>query len=212
MASEWTLIGSEGPRPRCLDPDDVCFSAREYISHGGYSAGETNNLVSNLKKEMSKRQLPEWRYKLDAIEAFARELIGVVQPGQTLCAMPPSRAWGDPEYDPRLHWVLEALQAKVSGLSVVNPVVRVTSAEPSHTGGTRSVEEIVADLKWKGLPSETDLLIVVDDVITTGAHFKAFKTVIAENSPATDVGGVFWARTVHQQNATEWSDLDDGVF
>ncbi len=39
-------------------------------------------------------------------------------------------------------------------------------------------------------------LVVVDDVLTTGAHFKAAQSVLAERFPGVSVFGLFVARRV----------------
>jgi hypothetical protein len=51
-----------------LDSEDHCFFLREYTAGVGYSHGDTNNLISNLKKKLDRRGRPEWLYKERAIE------------------------------------------------------------------------------------------------------------------------------------------------
>jgi predicted amidophosphoribosyltransferase len=46
------------------------------------------------------------------------------------------------------------------------------------------------------LRSEATSIIVVDDVLTSGAHFKAAKRMIQEKIPGAFVIGLFWARAV----------------
>ncbi len=43
------------------------------------------------------------------------------------------------------------------------------------------------------LPSPTHI-IVVDDVLTTGSHFVAMKSVLAQRYPTAWIGGLFIAR------------------
>jgi predicted amidophosphoribosyltransferase len=40
-------------------------------------------------------------------------------------------------------------------------------------------------------------IILVDDVITQGAHFKACKTLLQQEFPNSKIKGLFIARTVH---------------
>src|SRR5690349_8909263 len=76
--------------PALLDPDDICYYAREYTSHGGFSASEANQLVSNFKKKPSTRNTYQWNHKVRAVCQFARELESVLPPDSTLCFIPTS--------------------------------------------------------------------------------------------------------------------------
>jgi hypothetical protein len=44
-----------------LTAEDDCFFLGEYTARGGYSFSDTNQLVLNFKKDMSKRGQPEWK-------------------------------------------------------------------------------------------------------------------------------------------------------
>ena len=41
-----------------------------------------------------------------------------------------------------------------------------------------------------------NLIAIVDDVLTTGAHFQAAKTLLSERFPSTRIVGLFIARRV----------------
>ena len=82
---------------------------------------------------------------------------------------------------------------------IETPVATIESREPSSIAGGRHgrryVEELKANLEWLGFKRKPDMLIVFDDVITTGAHFKALKELIEENSVRPpQIIGLFWAR------------------
>ena len=51
-----------------LSVGDKCFYHGEYTPRRGFNYSETNNLILNLKKDMSRKETPEWRYKEEAIE------------------------------------------------------------------------------------------------------------------------------------------------
>jgi hypothetical protein len=57
-----------------LTAADECYFLREYKSGKNYKFGETNNLISNLKKEPSQSRTRGYRYKTSAIEQCAREI------------------------------------------------------------------------------------------------------------------------------------------
>lgn len=62
------------PNHSFLAPDDHCFFLREYTAGAGYEHGETNNLISNLKKKVDRRGRPEWVHKERAIQRAGQEL------------------------------------------------------------------------------------------------------------------------------------------
>ena len=41
-------------------------------------------------------------------------------------------------------------------------------------------------------------IVLIDDVITSGAHFAACKRKIRTNYPNMDIVGVFWAKSIRQ--------------
>ncbi len=69
---------------------------------------------------------------------------------------------------------------------------------PAHLGGSRKVEVIKNATVWNGINDlNGDTVILVDDVLTTGAHFKAWKGFIMEHDPRVkNVIGLFWTLQV----------------
>jgi hypothetical protein len=57
-----------------LTADDICFYLGEYSARAGYAFSNVNNLLQNLKRPMSRRNLPQWKWKERAIESFAQIL------------------------------------------------------------------------------------------------------------------------------------------
>lgn len=68
----------DGDPPALLEPDDICYYAREYVSGGSWKASEANQLVQNLKKDPSKKGTFEWPHKIKAVRQFAQELSSVL--------------------------------------------------------------------------------------------------------------------------------------
>src|SRR5688572_4483975 len=96
-------------RPYHLPDGDKCYYAREYKSHGGFEAGECNNLILNLKKKPSLRGTPQWGYKVGAIQRFARELAPLLADNAVVAAIPTSKTNDHADYDSRLEDVITAL-------------------------------------------------------------------------------------------------------
>jgi len=196
--------------PPCyLVQDDLyksCYYARDYVSRGGYAASEANQLVSNLKKSVSKRGTNEWRYKEAAISKFSGELSAWLADSDnefTIAAIPCSKHRSDAEYDDRLDRVIEQVAKRCQNATAVRPFSRKVSRQAAHLSNTRpSISEIYDSLMWDGFELHTELVLLVDDVITTGASFRACYRLFMENAPTAQVYGVFWARTV-------WPDQPD---
>jgi hypothetical protein len=186
--------------PARLDCSDECYYAREYAAGKGFAHSDTNQLISNLKKPVSARGTPAWKYKLRAIQQFADELACLLAtiPDDFLVAhIPSSKRTDHPDYDRRLEDVVNLAVAKCPRATQVAPVLRAVTLTPAHQSGASrpSPLEVRASLTWNGLKSGRELLFV-DDVVTSGTTFKECKRLVERHAPTVSVCGVFWARTI----------------
>ncbi len=198
MAPIWKKLEPIGVEhfPYCLDEDDICYYARDYTAGGGYTASQANQLIANLKKNPARKGKAEWKYKEQAIAQFARELSTISGlENFVLTCVPPSTDKDDPLYDSRMEDVLRVLH-KLRDIAIEFPFSMRQSVLASHKGGSRSVEVLYSALEWKGLKSDNSNIIIVDDVITSGAHFKACARMIRDHIVDANVIGLFWARSV----------------
>jgi predicted amidophosphoribosyltransferase len=193
------------PEHSFLTAQDHCFFLREYTSGAGFGHGETNDIISNLKKKLDRRGKPEWRYKEAAIQQAGRELRVALTDHLltqfTIVPMPPSKSKQNPMYDDR---VLRIVRVMTSGLScdVRELIVQPNDMTAAHETSSRPrpedwyaayvVDEAVAQ------PPPTSVL-VIDDVLTAGAHFVGLKRRLLERFPGVTIFGVFYARRAVQQ-------------
>lgn len=199
MTLRWVQVDEalQHPPSHISPTEDLCYFAREYVSGGGYKASPTNQLISNFKKPVAKRGTREWYYKEQAITQFAQELGSVFPQHCVLGFIPCSKRKDDPEYDDRFELTLQQLKSQRGDLTIVEPLAMRESMEPFHVSGQHRDPEYIYDrLEWKGLREGLDHVILIDDVITSGAHFKACKRLIREHCPEIEVAGVFWARAI----------------
>ena len=185
------------PRPH-LTKEDVCFYFMEHVS-GGYTASPSNDKISNFKKPISVKGTNQWPYKQSAIKAFIADLasINFKDPQKEMMIVPgiTSKPRSDTEWDDRIDKVSEGFAEQFSHLSIGKIIDTKDVMIPSSHGGSRDITIIKDNTIWDGnCPETADTIIIVDDVLTTGAHFKAWKEFILENCPkVNNVIGVFWA-------------------
>ena len=204
------------PDHRRLTDADICYFIGEYTASRGYSHSNTNNLILNFKKTMNRRGLPEWRYKDHAIQtaaaAFRRALAPKDLDRLTFVPIPPSKAKGDPLYDDRLTRMLGAIRPRPP-LDIRELIVQTVSMDAVHARDVRPApEQIQALYRIDETSAEPapGIIAVVDDILTTGAHFRAAKSVLSIRFPGTAIIGLFIARRVPNTAAIE--DFDDADF
>jgi hypothetical protein len=197
------------PQHFFIGADDDCYFLREYTAGAGFGHGETNNIISNLKKKLDRRGKPEWQYKESAIRQAGKELRAALGDDYlkqvTIVPMPPSLSKANPMYDDRM---VRIVRVMTEGLAcdVRELIVQPNDMQAAHETGVRprpedwyaayAIDESVAT------PTPTTVL-VIDDVLTAGAHFAGFKRRVVERFPGVAVYGVFYARRAVQQDPSE---------
>ncbi len=194
------------PQHFFLTAEDDCYFLREYTAGAGFGHGETNNIISNLKKSVDRRGWPEWRYKEAAIRQAGTELRAALGDELlrqvTIVPMPPSRSRSNLLYADRMLRIVEVMTEGLT-CDVRELIVQPNDMPAAHTAATRprpedwyaayAVDESFAN------PPPTNVL-VIDDVLTAGAHLAGLKRRLVERFPGVGVYGVFYARRAVQQD------------
>lgn len=188
------------PDHHYLDEQDICYYAGEYTAGEGHAFSETNQLIHNFKKTVDKRGTPQWQYKERAIVQAASIFRAAIKANAevTFVPIPPSKAKGDSLYDDRMLRLLQAVCVD-RYTDIRELVVQTRSLAAAHMSNVRPTpDELVAnytlDETLATPPPKT--IFVVDDVLTTGCHFKAVKRVLMGRFPDAKVVGLFIARRV----------------
>ena len=183
-----------------LREEDQCYFFGEYVSGRGYQYSPTNSLILNLKKPLDRRGLPEWHYKESAIRCVSEAFRNAFRPDAldqlTFVPIPPSKAKEDPLYDDRLTRMLHQIRS-TPPLDVRELIVQMASTVAAHDSENRPGPDKVRagyNLDRDLLRPSPTLLLVVDDILTTGAHFRAAKNVLGAVFPETPIIGAFVAR------------------
>lgn len=178
-----------------LKDGDWCYYYGNYTP-GGFSASEYNSMVQNFKKDISRKERDDWYYRNNAVDKFALMLHYALKDRQ--CTIIPC-ATSKPRNSPNFNDRLDAVASKLGSLSLNYDIQfcldTIEERTPSHTGGTRNPAEIIKNTRW-ATPTKTPnhIIILIDDVLTTGAHFRAYKDIILKNLPNSNVIGLFLAR------------------
>jgi predicted amidophosphoribosyltransferase len=122
--------------------------------------------------------------------------------------IPPSKAIEHPEYDDRMLRLLR--RVAVGLLDVRELLYQERSMDAAHASLARPrPEEIAANYRVREdlLEPAPEAIGLFDDVLTTGAHFKAAQQVLRRHFPATPILGIFLARTVRLEKAGDTPQL-----
>ena len=184
-----------------LTDEDRCYFLGEYTARQGYAHSPTNDLILNLKKPPARRGRPEWRYKERAVQGAAaafRQALGAAPARMTFVPVPPSKTRADPLYDDRIPWMLRTIWPGQPA-DIREIIIQPESADAVHDSPVRPTpSQIEAGYRIDETLTapEPAFIAIVDDVLTTGAHFRAANSVLAARFPAVQVVGLFIARRV----------------
>ena len=190
-----------------LREGDVCHFIGEYTARKGSAYSATNTLILDFKMSVLNDGLPVWRHKEAAIATAAAVLRQSMHPSVldqvVFVPMPPSKAKGDAGYDDRLVRMLQMVRPG-QPLDARELLVQTRSVEPSHQRSTRPQASDIARRyridETLAVP-EPGVVAVVDDLLTSGAHFRAAKRVLTRRFADIEVVGLFLARRVPEATA-----------
>ncbi len=193
-----------------LAAEDECYFIGEYTARKGFAFSATNSLILNLKKGMDRRGKSEWPHKARAIKAaaaaFRASLSDEARTTLTFVPVPPSKAKDDPLYDDRLTQALHAIWPG-KAVDVRELVVQPQSTPAAHDQDDRPTPaelEARYAIDQNLVAPAPQTIAVIDDVMTTGAHFIAVRNALRRKFPTTKIVGLFIARRV-----PEAMDIED---
>jgi hypothetical protein len=188
--------------------EDRCAFFGELQASTGWGGGATNQLIANFKRspaqighEPGGERLRRHRERaINEVAAalrsqFTRE---EVELRCTFVPIPTSKQPGHPEYCDRLE---RSLRLAFAGYRAdIRPLLRLTaSARPDHLSADERLRyqhllamTLVDPRQLAGEPRP--VVVLFDDVLTSGKHFKVAKTRIREVFPGQGILGIFVAR------------------
>jgi hypothetical protein len=188
-----------------LSASDRCAYLAQYCSAGGESGnGACHQLLRNFKCDPSRARsdLRRARYKQEAIATLGAWLRHAVPrrlaESCTWVPIPPSQRAGDPDFDDRL---ARTLQVAFGGYEIdVRSLVCQTCSTPrDHAGRVRLSEQAllqilrIDEVQLAQRPVR-GRVVLFDDVLTSGKHFKCCERRLRDVLPHALIAGVFLMR------------------
>lgn len=185
--------------------DDACFFYLERTSEGYLNP--SNQRIINFKHNPEEFRDVEdvWRYKQKEITAFAQDIADWLHEPDVsrsidawgnvaLVPMPTSKPSTHEFFDSRLVDLCDQVALLDERVRVENILDVAAQVKPSHAGGTRNVGLLKKNLVVHKPTSELQLVILVDDLLTSGSHYVACVERLGEFFPDIVTIGLFLAR------------------
>jgi hypothetical protein len=192
-----------------LTVDDVCYFLGEYTARKGYAFSRTNDVIVNFKKSLSTRGSAQWPYKQWAIDEAAAAFRAALDDRDlnaiTFVPVPPSKAKDDPLYDDRVTRMLHAIRPRPP-LDIRELVEQIRTMPAAHESAQRPTPEELEALyriDQRLLSPPRAEIAIVDDMLTTGLHFRTVKVHLARVFPGVRIVGMFIARRVPETTEIE---------
>ena len=199
---------------RFLTADDRCMYFGEFFSRKGWSGGPTNGLIADYKRTPTEladhHKAPLLRYHNEqAISDIAAGLrtqftLRDVATKYTFVPMPSSKIAGDPDFCDRLNLTLQRafMMPPYTGADI-RPLLRQTrslDADHRNTSGRISYGDLLKVVEIDPaqlLAPVRGEIVLFDDVLTSGKHYKVAKARIHGALPGHLIIGLFVARANH---------------
>lgn len=184
-----------------LDDKDrrYCFYFGEYTARSGFGYSKTNQLIANFKKSPSVKNKPEWKYKESAIQEIAKLLNRSFKKNSdiTFIPIPSSKSKFHKDYDDRLLKTLTTAFSDWNNPDIRELIVQKEDIEPFHNREARRDIRVLLDvweLDKKIITPIPRKIVIFDDLLTTGCHFKAAKFLLQQQYSEIPIYGIFIAR------------------
>ena len=188
---------------------DDCLYLLEYKS-ADFTLNAGNDQISNFKKCPCASNNGELYYKGEAIKDFSTQLnellTCIIKKEAFLLPIPTSKKRNDDCFDDRLEQVMNNVvdnNKKIQSMHnlIANYPCIKFSGNPEQRRGDRDLLEFKREIEINRIDGIDNItLVLLEDMITTGLHFRAYSDKIKESYPNISIKGIFWARRV-------WNDF-----
>jgi hypothetical protein len=188
-----------------IEPSDECWFIFEYRA-GTSRTYELNQLIFDWKRTPSTAALVTNRHRskenaISTVAAILRRCCGRQWAEEaTWCPIPTSKVIGNPDYDDRL---CRTIRMAFSGYDLdMRLLLRQTTNTPrDHVVARRLSSDhlykvLQVDLESMKQRQLRHRIVLFDDILTSGKHFKCCQRRLREALPEVPVCGLFFARRV----------------
>ena len=200
-----------------LRDEDECFYLFELMRGQDPKKDKTKSLISNLKKKPGVAQR-ELAYKRPAIIECAQYISQAMSDNWienvTFVPIPPSKSIEHPQYDDRMEQVCRQI---ADGIDVRTLLKQDTPIKAAHERRNEERPKVY-ELKMLWRVDETlsfprpKGIVIVDDVLTSGAHFRTAHDMLSQKFPDIPIAGVFIARRIIAERPASEADPDYKVY
>ena len=184
----------------------------ERVTGGRFNEYATNDLISNFQIPTSCRGTYRWYWKGNAINYAARALSELIPPplrDTTFVPMPPSLNIEHPDHDSRMRDLLLAVRPALCDirelvLTIEDRPQKEKNIGPWERAANYRINEEVAD------PEPTEI-VIVDDVLAGGSHFKGMKICLRDRFPTVQIYGLFLARAIRPSTVLAVDDIFENL-
>jgi predicted amidophosphoribosyltransferase len=170
---------------------------------GASSGAEQSPLRHKLVPLRHQHKLEAISHAGEALRTFiTREFAETLA---TFVSVPCSKAATDPEYDNRLAKVLAS--ALHGWKADVRYMLRLKHSTPAdHESAERlTLDELraITEIEGRSDNPPRQVIVIVDDVLNSGKHFKVARSLIRERYPSMEIRGVFSARCAREGDGNQ---------
>lgn len=191
-------------RHKYLEEEDVCFKIMDYPPYNKYGSTPINCLIMDFKISPQDISARRSLAKKAAIKKMAVIFEESVSPyfaldEITLIPTPPSKRKDHPAYDERLIELLNSYCAKNKKAQLKDTITSTRNLKSSHNSDDRETPEALLEhlILDETFSLDNKSIVIVDDVITHEAHFKACKQLILSRFNPFEITGLFIASTIN---------------
>jgi hypothetical protein len=183
-----------------LTENDDCYFLETYSSGKTWSHSDGNKLISNLKISPLHKGTKRYYWKTEEIKKIAANLQRTIPAlgdlsGITFVPIPPSKTKDHELYDDRIAQILSRIN--LPGYQYKDMLYTIEDRDGLHESSKkRDIDEIAGNMAidYNQVKGVRNRIVLVDDMVTTGASFCAARSVILDEFPDAEVSGLFVTR------------------
>lgn len=217
----WTLVdGVVGASRPWLGPDDLCYYylMRDSRGYGEGPRAAANSLIINFKRDptLYKPYSGPMYYKGQAVRTLAGYVADFFRCEEAalggapvfLVPIPTSKPRRSASHDPRMDDLCRQVEGALGWVKFVPLLDTIKDIGKAHAGTAQREPAVIAsNISCGELPvcDGNPVVVLIDDVLTTGAHYAACRSIVRSAYPEAMVLGLFLS--AHVRDSPSWGIL-----